>query len=64
MVRAQTDLPFKASETTIVIVKALPILQCERCAEYSLEGQVMEWVDEILRQIDIGAESEVAGFAT
>jgi YgiT-type zinc finger domain-containing protein len=46
MVRAQTDLPFKVSETTIVIVKALPVLECQRCAEYLLEDPVMKRVDE------------------
>ena len=27
-----TDLPFKVSETTIVIVKGLPVLQCNNCS--------------------------------
>ncbi len=63
MVRAQTDLPFKVSETTIVIVKALPVLQCQRCVEYALEDPVMERVDEILRQADVRAELEIVRFA-
>ncbi|MGO9567088.1 MAG: YgiT-type zinc finger protein [Desulfomonilaceae bacterium] len=28
-----TDLPFKVSETTIVILKGLPVLQCDNCSE-------------------------------
>lgn len=28
------DLPFKVNETTIVILKALPVLQCDSCSEY------------------------------
>jgi YgiT-type zinc finger domain-containing protein len=28
-----TDLPFKVSETTIVVLKGLPVLQCENCIE-------------------------------
>jgi YgiT-type zinc finger domain-containing protein len=63
MVRAQTDLPFKVSETTIVIVKALPVLECQRCAEYILEDPVMERVDEILRQADVRTELEIVRFA-
>jgi len=63
MARAQTDLPFKVSETTIVIVKALPVLACQRCAEYTLEDPVMERVDEILRQADVRAELEIVRFA-
>jgi YgiT-type zinc finger domain-containing protein len=43
-----TDLPFKLSETTIVIVKALPAFQCEGCSEYALDDRVMERVDAIL----------------
>ena len=31
----RSDLPFKTSEQTIVILKGLPVLQCENCAEYS-----------------------------
>ena len=63
MVRIQTDLPFKVSETTIVIVKALPVLQCGRCAEYALEDRVMERVDAILRQADAQTELEIVRFA-
>jgi YgiT-type zinc finger domain-containing protein len=33
----RTDLPFKISERTIVIVKDLPVFQCERCSEYSMD---------------------------
>ena len=28
-----TDLPFKVSERTIVILKNLPVEQCEACSE-------------------------------
>jgi len=64
MVRAQTDLPFKVGETTIVIVKALPVFQCQRCAETALEDPVVERVDEILRQADVRAELEIVRFVT
>jgi YgiT-type zinc finger domain-containing protein len=30
---AQTDLPFKVSQTAIVILKGLPVVQCVRCPE-------------------------------
>ena len=63
MVRIQTDLPFKVNETTIVIVKALPVLQCQRCSEYALEDLVMERVDEIISQADARAELEIVRFA-
>jgi YgiT-type zinc finger domain-containing protein len=58
-----TDLPFKLSETTIVIVKALPVLQCEGCSEYALEDQVMERVDAILERVDPSVELKVIRYA-
>jgi YgiT-type zinc finger domain-containing protein len=63
MVPSVTDLPFKLSETSIVIVKSLPVLQCRSCSEYSLEDSVMERVDEILERVDSRAELEIVRFA-
>jgi YgiT-type zinc finger domain-containing protein len=63
MVRVQTDLPFKISEATIVIVKALPVLQCARCSEYLLEDPVLQHVDEILEGADGRAELEIVRYA-
>jgi YgiT-type zinc finger domain-containing protein len=63
MVRVQTDLPFKISETTIIIVKSLPVLQCEGCGEYLLEDAVLERVDEILGGTDGRAELEIVRYA-
>jgi hypothetical protein len=37
------------SERTIVIVKTLPVLQCERCSEYSFEEATFARVEELLR---------------
>jgi hypothetical protein len=36
-----TDLLFKANNSTIVIMKALQVYQCENCSEYLLEDNVM-----------------------
>jgi len=58
-----TDLPFKVSETTIVILKDIPVLQCSNCSEYSIEDPVMEKVDRILASVDHTAELEVIRFA-
>jgi YgiT-type zinc finger domain-containing protein len=58
-----TDLPFKLSEQTIVIVKALPVLQCEGCSEYVLEDPVMRRVDAILERADRSAELEIIRYA-
>lgn len=58
-----TDLPFKVSQNTIVIVKDLPVSQCDRCSEYLLDDPVMERVDEILEKADASAELEIVRFA-
>jgi len=34
MNRVVSDLPFKTSDHTIVILKSLPVLQCGHCTEY------------------------------
>jgi YgiT-type zinc finger domain-containing protein len=58
-----TNLPFKINETTIVILKDLPVLQCNNCNEYLLDDPVMKRVDEILEKVDTAAELEVIRYA-
>ncbi|RJR32641.1 MAG: YgiT-type zinc finger protein [Deltaproteobacteria bacterium] len=58
-----TDLPFKVSEMTIVILKGLPVLQCDNCMEYLLEDKVMGRVEEILQGADSAAELEIIRYA-
>ncbi len=58
-----TVLPFKVSETAIVILKGLPILQCNNCTEYLLADSVMSRVEEIIERVDTAAELEVISYA-
>ena len=58
-----TNPPFKVSETTIVILKELPVFQCENCSEYLLDDSVLKRVDEILEKVDTAAELEVIKYA-
>lgn len=58
-----TDLPFKTSERTIVILKGLPVLQCDRCSEYSIGDATFQRVEAILAQVDSNAELEIIRFA-
>ena len=58
-----TDLPFKVSDTAIVILKGLPVLQCTKCPEYLIQDAVLRRVDEILAQIDGGTELEIIRYA-
>ena len=58
-----TDLPFKVSDTSIVILKGLPVLQCDNCREYLLNDLVMNRVEEILQRADAAAELEIIRYA-
>ena len=58
-----TDLPFKLSEQRIVILKQLPVLQCEACREYLIEDAVMARIDTMLKGTDSTAELEVLRYA-
>jgi YgiT-type zinc finger domain-containing protein len=58
-----TDLPFKVTERTIVILKQLPISQCRRCSEYLIEDAVFARVEELLSDADTSAELEIIPFA-
>jgi YgiT-type zinc finger domain-containing protein len=58
-----TDLPFKLSDTSIVILKGLPVLQCDNCREYLLDDSVMNRVEEILQRADAAAELEIIRYA-
>ena len=61
--RVVSDLPFKTTEHTIVILKGLPVLQCANCTEYLLEDGVLSRVDEILADVGGAAELEVIRYA-
>jgi YgiT-type zinc finger domain-containing protein len=58
-----TDMPFKTGPKRIVILKDLPVLQCESCEEYVLEDDVMARVEDMLARADEHAELEVLRYA-
>ena len=58
-----TDLPFKHDDHSIVIIKELPVLQCEHCGEYLLDDGVMAWVESTLDRVDPSAELEIVRYA-
>jgi YgiT-type zinc finger domain-containing protein len=58
-----TDLPFKVDDNSIVIVKELPVLQCENCSEYLMQDQVLENLDIIMKKLDKAAELEIVRYA-
>lgn len=59
----ETDLPFKISDRTILILKGLPVLECENCGEYLIEDAVMMRVDEIAAAISSEVELEIVRYA-
>ena len=61
--RRVTDLPFKIGDSSIVVVKAVPVLQCRQCGETELEDQTMRRVDQVLAGVDKSSELEVIRFA-
>lgn len=63
MKRIVTDLPFKVSEATIVIIKGLPVIQCFNCSEYLLDDTVLASVERLLENVDSVAELEVLRYA-
>lgn len=58
-----TDLPFKVSDSTIVILKSLPLVQCVKCSEYLIDDAVLRRAGEILARVDGGTELEIIRYA-
>jgi hypothetical protein len=58
-----SDLPFKVSDQTIVILKSLPVLECENCPQYFIEDRVFSRVEQILAGVDSAAELEIIRYA-
>jgi YgiT-type zinc finger domain-containing protein len=58
-----TDLPFKVGDSSIVVLKALPVLQCRQCGDTEVEHETMRRVEEVLAGVDTSSELEVIRFA-
>ena len=63
LVRVTNDMPFKTGPRSIVILKELPVLQCEHRGEYLVEDSVMERVESMLAKADRQAEVEILRYA-
>jgi YgiT-type zinc finger domain-containing protein len=63
MTQVITNIPFKVDQSTIIILKDLPVRQCDGCTEFLLDDPVMKRVDEILGKVDTSAELEVIRYA-
>ncbi len=58
-----TDLPFKVNDTTIIIIKDLPVIQCDGCSEYLLDDPVLKRVDAIIENAETEAELKIIRYA-
>jgi YgiT-type zinc finger domain-containing protein len=58
-----TNLPFKIGDMTIVILKGIPVLQCDNCSEYLIDDPVMSRVEAILERVSADAELEIIRYA-
>ena len=58
-----TDLPFKVSDTAIVVVRGVPVMQCMTCNEFLIAHPDMQRIEVILSHTRPGAELEVTRFA-
>jgi len=63
MSKTVTDLPFKLDRDTIVIVKGVPVQECECCSEYILSDETMEQIEKLLSRVDKAAELEILRYA-
>lgn len=63
MARIPGDFPFKMSVRTIVIIRDVPAYQCDSCAEYQFDDEVMRRIDELLASVTEAAELEIIRYA-
>lgn len=58
-----TDLPFKIKNDSIIIIKKMPVLQCQNCHEYLIEDAARQKVDQILNSVAETVELEILDYA-
>jgi YgiT-type zinc finger domain-containing protein len=58
-----TDLPFKIGDSSIVILRSLPVLQCRQCGETELEYATISRVEQLLAAVSVSSELEVIRYA-
>ncbi len=63
MNRTVTNLPFKVSDSSIVILKDLPAYQCGSCSEYLLNDSVLTHIEKIFDKINAETELEIVKYA-
>ena len=63
MEKIQTDLPFKLDDHKILIMKDVPVEQCNSCGEFLVPDSVMEVLDNVIESTDKDVEVEIRRYA-
>ena len=58
-----SDMPFKLDQKRIVIIRDLPVYQCEICGEHVYTDAVMAKIETALSKVEPTAELEIVRFA-
>lgn len=58
-----TDMPFKVSNTSIVIIRQMPVDECVNCGQYLIDDSVMECVERKIKNVGSGSELEIIQYA-
>ena len=59
----KTNLPFKLDDQQILVIKAIPVIQCSSCGEFLISDKVMEHLDNLINAMDKEAELEIRRYA-
>ena len=59
----RSDMPFKLDQNRIVIIKDLPVLQCDECGEHAFTDPVLQSIEIALTNADQNAELEIVRVA-
>lgn len=63
MHEARSDMPFKLDVKRIVIIRDLPVHQCDQCGEHMFADAVMAKIETALGKAEPDAELEIVRYA-
>ena len=62
MNQAHTDLPFKVARHAVIVVRGVPVFECQSCPEYLIADSAMERIEDVLAARSPATELEVVSF--
>ena len=63
MTRVASDLPFRVNRSVMIILRDLPLMECNECGAYAFEERVMERVHEIVERLKSPSHLEAVLYA-